>query len=253
MIKYNLKDIRRSIETIICDMKNIINASSKDYQVRIKQFFARINEDDVLNEILRPYLELKIEDKNLGFHNTCGYNIEYTIPENEEIEIACLLQQLNMHVNDKNFLNIFLSMYHKDKHDYNISNFNSDIVSPCFEKIERKLRYKFEDLQEENVQEVDNSKIMIINIKDTNNSNIAINNSTINNIDIFERVKQEIEEKIDNSKDREELLKILKDIKENTGKEETLKEKYNNFVGRLGAYAAIITPFLPKILEALGI
>lgn len=256
-MKFKKIQVKREIEELLSDMDNIVNAASNVFQDRVIQFMNRIGNSDFLIVLFQPYFDMEI-DEIYGFHSyNEGFRIEYKLPVKDDEEIATILQFLKdnfigENVKENHLNNIAHSMYHYDKFDDNISELNYQIISPTFEKLERKLEYKLEDLEEIENNEVDSNFITIISIGNVRDSNIAIDNSNIQQIIKVDELINElsINEQID-SKTKKELFSILNEIKENTSNKRNYIISVIDFIIKFSEQYKILKPIILKIIDFL--
>lgn len=254
-MKFKKVQVKREIEELLSDMDNIVNASSSVFQDRVIQFINRINNSDFLTFLFKPYFDMTI-DETYGFHSyNEGFRIEYKLPVKDDEEIATILQflrdnSIGENVRENHMNNIAHGMYHHNRFDDNISELNDKIISPTFEKLERKLEYKLEDLEEIENNEIDSNSITIISIENVSNSNISIGNSNNQQIIKVDELINElnINEEIDSGA-KDELLNILNEIKENTSNKKNSIISILDFLIKFSEQYKLLRPIVLKIID----
>ena len=254
-MKFKKIQVKREIEELLSDMDNIVNAASNVFQDRVIQFINRIDNSDLLTLLIQPYFNMEINGI-YGFQSyNGGFRIEYKLPVKDDEEIATILQflrdnSIGENVKENHMNNIAHRMYHHDRFDDNISELNYKIISPTFEKLERKLEYKLEDLEEIDNNEVDSNSITIISIGNVHNSNIAIDNSSIQQIIKVDELINElsINDQID-SNTKKELFGILNEIKENTSNKRNYIISIIDFIIKFSEQYKILKPIVLKIID----
>jgi hypothetical protein len=188
-----------------------------------------------LNFIITPYLDLQLDEENVGFINT-GHDIQcdFVIPENDDEEIALILKVLLVFAENDNCIdeNTF-SLYMQNSFDENMHLFNSSIVGPAFRKLMRKLQYKIEDIGAIQKERIESGEITIINIGKitADKSMIAIGkNITQQRGNIFEKIRNEIANNIEDENIKDELLSHLTGIEKNKADKKTFKDYYDKFI-----------------------
>jgi len=248
--------INRAVEEIYECLNNILNTERDQYALRIRQLLKKINDNEVLNYIIKPYLDLELDEEKTGFINT-GHHMKYdfVIPENEDEEIALILKVLKfMAENEDAIEGGPFSIYMKNSYDENLFLFNKNIVEPAFKKLYRKLQYKLEDISSMKSERIEAGDITIINVNHltANNSLIAMGkNINQKNENIFQKIRETINTNIKNDSDRDKLLQVLDETEKNKGDNNLFKQYYDEFLLKLGTYITIIGPFLPYLVEYL--
>jgi hypothetical protein len=253
-MKFDKIQIKRAVEEISECFTNILRSERDQYALRIKQLIKKVNDNEILNYLIIPYLNLKLDEERIGFIKT-GHHIKsnFIIPEDEDEEIALILKVLENMANNENTIDgETLSIYMKDSYDENLFLFKKNIIEPAFNKLYRKLQYKLEDISTKNGEKVEAGDITIINIKEFNaeNSMVAIGKKiTQHNDNIFERIKNELLNNIDNEKDKLELLSYISEMEKNKANKKVFKMYYDKFISKLGIYMSIIGPLLPFLVD----
>ena len=231
-----------------------MNAERDQYALRIKQLFLAVKNNEILNFIITPYLNLQLDEENIGFIGT-GHHIQcdFVIPENEDEEIALILEVLKyMTENETSIEGGPFSIYMKNSYDENLYLFNKNIIEPAFNKLLRKLQYKIEDIGAIQNDKIEAGEITIINIGKitADKSMIAIGkNITQQNENIFEKIKNEIIKNIEDETVKNELLTYLTEMENNKADRKTFKNYYDKFINKLGIYMSIIGPLLPHLVD----
>lgn len=254
-MEFSKRDISRAIEECNEGLENILNADLDNYASRLKQFFSKVDKNLVLHYIIKPYLDLKLDELRAGFNLQCKDN-KVVLPEDDDEEIALILQTLYEMKDNNMSVNIFsYQLYFKRQAYENIILFNKNIVEPAFNKLKRKLRYKIEDIESMEETTIESSKTTIISIGTITATNATIGigeniNQTQSN-NVFENLRNEIEKKVNKADDKALLLKLITEMENSKNDKNTFKEKYCNFIARLGNYVTIISPFLPQLTALL--
>jgi hypothetical protein len=253
-MKYEKRHINRAIGELSECLSNILNAERDQYALRIRQLFLTIKNNEILDFIIKPYLDLQLDEEKVGFIGT-GHSMkcDFVIPENEDEEIALILEVLKfMAENESAVEGGPFSIYMKNSYDENLYLFNQNIVEPAFKKLQRKLQYKIDDISIVQENTIDAGDITIINIGkiDADHSMVAIGkNIKQQNENVFEEIRKEIETKISNEDDKRELLSCIMDMEKNKSDKKLFREYYNKFLTSLGTYMTILGPFLPYLVE----
>jgi hypothetical protein len=253
-MKYEKKHINRAITELTECINNILNAEQDQYALRIKQLLLTIRNNEILNFIITPYLNLQLDDENIGFIKT-GHHIkcDFVIPEDDDEEIALILEVLKrMAENERNIKDGPYSIYMKNSYDENFYLFNKNVVEPAFNKLLRKLQYKIEDIGDIQEDKIEAGEITIINIGKitADKSMIAIGkNISQQNENIFEKIRDDINKNIEDESVRNELLSYLTEMERNKSDKKTFKDYYDKFINKLGVYMSIIGPFLPYLVD----
>jgi hypothetical protein len=253
-MSYEKKHINRAITELSECIANILNTERDQYALRIRQLFLAIKNSEVLNFIITPYLDLQLDEENIGFIGT-GHHMkcDFVIPENEDEEIALILEVLkNMMENESSIEGGPFSIYMKNSYDENLYLFNRNIVEPALNKLLRKLQYKLEDINEISKEKIEAAEITIINIGKitADKSMIAIGKDIKQqNESIFEKIRSEINKKVNEENDKKELLSLLMEMEKNKSNKKNFKVCYDQFISKLGVYMSIIGPFLPYLVD----
>lgn len=235
-------------------LNNILNAARDQYPIRIKQLFATVKNNEVLNFLFQPYFDLELNEEETGFIGT-GHHMKnnFVIPENDDEEIALILNVLKFYGEHEDRINdCTRSVYMQNTYDENLYLFNRNIVEPAFKKLMRKMQYKLEDINATQKEIMEEHEIKIFNIGTINatQSQVAIGeNITQQSESIFEKMKKEINSKIENEKDKEELLSCVTEMERNKNHKEIFRSYYDKFINRLGIYMSIFGPFLPYLVD----
>jgi len=255
-MSFEKKRINRAVEEIHECLNNILNTERDQYALRIRQLLKKINDNEVLNHIIKPYLDLELDEEKTGFINS-GHNwkCDFVIPENEDEEIALILRVLKyMAENEDSIEGGPFSIYMKNSYDENLYLFNKNIVEPAFKKLYRKLQYKLEDISSMRDEIIEAGDITIINVNHltANNSLIAMGkNIKQQDENIFHKIRETINTNIKDDSDRDELLQALDEMERNKEDNSLFKQYYDKFLLKLGTYMTIIGPFLPYLAEYL--
>jgi hypothetical protein len=252
--KFDKKQVNRAVEELTECLNNILKASRGQYPFRIKQLTATIKNNEILDFIIRPYIEMKLDEENTGFIETTNtMKLDMIIPENEDEEIALMLNILIVFAENENIIddNTFrLSMI--NNFDESLSYFNKNYIEPAFKKLHRKLKYKLEDIGAKPSNEINAGDITIINIEhfNANNAMVAMGkNITQQSENIFEKIKNEIQNNVKNENDKTELLSYISEMERNKANKEVFRTYYDRFINKLGTYMAIIGPLLPYLVD----
>jgi hypothetical protein len=255
-MKFEKTNINRAVEEINECLNNILRTERGQYALRIRQLLRKINDNEILNYIIKPYFDLELDEENFGFIGTGHYSkCDFVIPENEDEEIALILRVLKyMAENESTIESGPFSIYMKKTYDENLFLFNQNIVEPAFKKLYRKLLYKLEDITSKEGEKVEAGDITIINVNQltANNSMIALGkNITQQSDNVFEKIRDTINMKIENEDDKNELLQALNEMEKNKADKNKFKQCYDDFLLKIGTYMSIIGPFLPLLFDYL--
>ena len=252
--KFDKKQVNRAVEELKECLNNILNASCDQYPYRIKQLIATIKNNEILDFIIKPYIEMKLDEENIGFIETNhSLKMSMIIPENEDEEIALMLNILIVFAENENIIDehtFRLSMI--NNFDESLYYFNKNYVEPAFKKLHRKLQYKLEDIGAMSSNEINAGDITIINIDrfNANNSMVAMGkNITQRNENIFKKIKNEIQNNVKNENDKAELLSYVSEMERNKENKDLFRVSYDKFINKLGIYMSIIGPLLPFLVE----
>jgi hypothetical protein len=252
--KYEKRQVSRAVEELAECLRNVLKASRDQYPNRIRQLFTAIKKNEVLDIIITPYIEMNIDYEKIGFLETKhSLKMEMVLPENEDEEIALILNILIVFAENESTIDqhtFRLSMI--NNFEESLFNFNETIVEPAFKKLQRKLKYKLEDMGAKPGNEVNTGDIMIINIKEikASKSMVAIGkNITLQNENIFEKIRNEIYNNVENENDKKELLSYISEMEKNKADKEIFRTYYDRFINRLGTYMTIIGPLLPFLVD----
>ena len=236
-MNFNKTKVKREIEEILSDMNNILYASSDVYQDRVIQFINRINNSELLSKLFQPYFDMEVDQK-YGFHiYNGGYRIDYKLAPNDDEEIAIILQflkdnSIGERIRGNHLNNIAHCMYHYNKYDDCVYEFNNKIISPTFDKLNKKIFHKLEDLNLINATEIDQNMITLVAIGDVNNSNIAIGNKIDqNNINVDD---------------------VINEIKNNNMDRRSAFEKLADLIGKFINYYSALKPLLVNVMELIS-
>ena len=249
--------INRAVEEMKECLSNILNSERDQYALRIRQLFRKINDNEILGCIIKPYFDLELDEENTGFIGT-GHHMkcDFIIPENEDEEIALILNVLKYMAENENAIEGGpFSIYMKNSYDENLYLFNKNIVEPAFNKLYRKLQYKLEDINMTKSERVEAGDITIINVSQINatNSMVALGKQITQQYkNIFEETRETINTKIKNENDRNELIQALNEMEKNISDKNTFKQCYDAFILKIGSYMSILAPFLPYLATYLS-
>jgi len=252
--KFDKKQVNRAIEELKECHNNILNTCREQYPHRIKQLIATIKNNEILNFIISPYIDMEFSDTNIGFREVeHSQKLNMIIPENEDEEIALMLKYLILFSKNESIIDDHTSMLSMiSNHNESLSYFNKNYIEPAFRKLLRKLQYKIEDIGAMSSNEIDAGDITIINIEklSANNAMIAIGkNITQQNENIFKKIKNEIQNNVKNENDKAELLSCVSEMERNKANKEIFKNCYDRFINKLGTYMTIIGPLLPYLVD----
>jgi len=252
--KFDKKQVNRAVEELTECLNNILNSNRDQYPYRIKQLINAIKNNEILNLIIKPYIEMKLDEENIGFMETKhSLKLDMIIPENEDEEIALILNILIVFAENENCIdnNTFrLSMI--NNFDESLVYFNKNYVEPAFKKLHRKLKYKLEDIGAMPSDKISAGDVTIINIKhfEAKDSMVAMgSNITQQSENIFEKIKNEIQNNVKEENDKTELLNYIFEMEKNKANKEIFRTYYDRFINRLGIYMTIIGPLLPFLVE----
>jgi len=194
-MKYEKTLINRAVQEINECLINILNTDRSQYALRIRQLFKKIADNEILNFIIKPYLSLKMLEKdNFGIMNDGDiYSYTFAIPEDEDEEIALILEVLRNMADDEKTITSWPSALYKKSREENLNLFNRNIIGPAFIKLQRKLQHKLEDISKLNKERIEADNITIINISGltATNSMIAIGKEiSQQNVNVFEEIKK---------------------------------------------------------------
>ena len=117
-MKYEKENINRAVYELKECLTNILKAERKHYALRIRQLFLSIKNNDILDFIIRPYLELNLDMEKIGFIDAGHPRSDFIIPENEDEEIALILVVLkHMSENESSIEGGTYSLYTKKSYD----------------------------------------------------------------------------------------------------------------------------------------
>jgi hypothetical protein len=251
------KDVYRAVTEVNECINNILQADYNGYVHRLKQLFNTIEKNEILSVMIKPYLDMNLDEENIGFIERQGMPNDFVIPTDEDEEISLIIKVLNiMKDNPDSVFSATFHLYYKTAINDNLILFNRNIIYPALKKLERKLRYKMDDIDDLEGSVIDSSKITLINIANSSNSMIALGNNIhqINKYDsdVFDKIKDVLQENISDVRFQREILELLNEMKNERNNTEEFKTKYNEFITRLGTYITIITPFLPQLVSFIG-
>ena len=252
-MKYEKKNINRAVYELKECLANILNADRNQYDLRIRQLLLTIKNNEIMNTIIMPYLDLNLDMDKFGLIDTGYSQCDFNIPENEDEEISLILQTLKSMTEIEGSIDGWTwSIYNQNSFDENLFLFNKKIIEPAFNKLLRKLQYKLEDISAINEEKIEAGDITIINIKEfkANHSMIAMGkNIKQQSENIFDEIRNEISSKVENENDKNELLSCVNEMEKSKDNKEVFRTFYNKFINRLGIYMRIIGPLLPYLVE----
>lgn len=252
-MKFEKININRAVEEMKECLSNILNSERDQYALRIRQLLKKINDNEILNYIIKPYFDLELDDEKTGFIDT-GHHMkcDFIIPEDEDEEIALILNVLKYMADKEGAIEGGpFSIYMKNSYDENLYLFNKNIVEPAFNKLYRKLQYKLEDINVTNSEKVEAGDITIINVNHLTaiSSMLALGKQITQQYEnIFEEIRKTINTKINNESDRNELIQALNEMERNKADKDLFKQHYDAFILKLGSYMSILAPFLPSLV-----
>jgi hypothetical protein len=253
-MSYEKKHIKRAITELSECITNILNAERDQYATRLRQLFLVIKNNEILDFIISPYINLELDEEKTGFIGTShSMKCDFVIPENDDEEIALILKVLLVFAeNDNSIDDNTFSLYMQNSFDENLYLFNKAIVEPAFRKLMRKLQYKIEDIGAMQNEEIESGEITIINVGKitADKSMIAIGkNITQQNENVFEKIRNEITKNIEDGNVKNELLSYLAEMEKNKADKKIFKHYYDDFINKLGVYMSIIGPLLPYLVD----
>lgn len=249
---FSRKEVTRAIRNINACMSDLLNNTGRTmFYTNIKRFIELIENDRVLNYLLKPFFEININ----GIEEDDGGWIELNIPSNINYQIAYVLKKYKeiLEFIDKDEIHDFL--YFVFKQDTGIENvmiWNKEIVSPCFREIRFRLDDLLEDIPKDDM-EVSLSHMSIINVGNVNNSgNLAIGNDIVqnnNSSDFFENIIKLVNNNVKEEEEREEILEIIEELKENQDNKPKFKEMISKFISKTLEYMPIFKDIWSKLNE----
>jgi hypothetical protein len=249
------RDVIRAIEQFNEASNNLIGSDQHTYSLRINQFFKLIETNHVLNSIISPFLQLEIDQEKYGFKEICG-SAEIVLPEDEDAEIGEILRLLrDNNTRRDSLIVILINVYPGSILELCLQNFFLNCVRPAFNKLERRLRYKQEDLKSA-PDKITDELIRIIQIGKivANNSQVAIGSnieqSKVNDPAIFTDLISAITDKVPASV-QDDLIRLVKGMEASQSDKTSFSAKYNDFIIKAGSYMSIIGPFLPALTKIL--
>ncbi|EPV4647679.1 TPA: hypothetical protein ACSQIM_002738 [Clostridium perfringens] len=250
---FSRKEVTRAIRNINACMSDVLNNTGHTmFHTNIKRFIELIENDKVLNYLLKPFFEININ----GIEKDDGGWIELDIPSNIDYQIAYVLKkykEISESIYKDEIHNFLLMVFKYDTGDKNAMIWNKEIVSPCFREIRFRLDDLLEDIPKDDM-EVSLSHMSIINVGNVNNSgNLAIGNDIVqnnNSSDFFEDIIGLVNKnvKVDEQK---EILEIIKELKENQNNKSKFKEIVTKFISKTAEYTPVFIEIWSKLNEML--
>jgi hypothetical protein len=178
-MKFDEKNIHRSIREFRDLAQNILNANNQLYQDRVEKFVTFIKEDDVIQVVIKPFLEFDINyDQYLTRDKGRWYQI--TLPKSKDKEIGFTLGLLFKSANGE------FEMADWGNRMFNISgsveegimDVNNQLLRPVFQELSNRLDDLIED-KVEGSEKVDAQNLTIVKVGNISatNSNIAVGNN----------------------------------------------------------------------------
>ncbi|MEB3057509.1 hypothetical protein [Bacillus pseudomycoides] len=235
MVVFNQKIVKRSIRNYDRAIDSLLTAGYNLYQVRVKELINLVKTDEVLKEIIGPYLYMKV---NFGkIENESGGWFYIEMPDDKDLQIAYVFQIMERAAKGEFSMDNYAFYIFKDKRiNNNISNWNHQILSPCLQILEDKLR----DLIEEEVENKNGVEAQALNIiNNYGNGNFAIGSGNTQNLTITtqgvsdEIIKKALEQGTITQEQVQDVQIVTEEIVEELGQDSPDEEKLQSFAEKL--------------------
>ncbi|PLR69109.1 hypothetical protein [Bacillus sp. UMB0893] len=241
MRNYEAKDVKRSIRRFEDAAKDILASGYNTYKARIIRFTEITKNDQVINSIVGPLYDIKVNFDQIHYKSPGGEWVEeIRLPTDINIQLAYVVQIFDSVSLGKISLDSLTFDIYVNKNIWsNINSWLHEIVEPCL----RELLYRLNDLIEDEVEgkeEITSSSLQIFNygsITASQGSNIAMGKDIQQTV-TYKNITNEIMERVRNEKtvseDKlEEVEQITNEIQEEINKPDPSQSKLKQFAGKL--------------------
>lgn len=239
-MSFTSKEVMRSIREFQHAVEDVLEASHITYQEKVNYLMNLIENDKVLNNIVGPYLQLKIDRDAIEYPHGMRYRMRPKLPINKDERIAYVLQVLYDSYKGKYKMEAYaFEIYRQTRIVENLYRWNDEFFMPCVRELFTKLNDLIEDQVKDN-NEIHPSSLQIINygsITAHAGANIALGHQIVQSITQRDVVKDIVEEALQQnaiSQDNKELLeKLCNNLKEELDKENADQNKLKEFAKAL--------------------
>lgn len=241
MENFIAKDVKRSVRKFEDAVQDILNSGYNTYKARIIRFIEITKNDPVINSIVSPLYDIKVDFDQIHYKSPGGDWVEeLRLPTDIDKQLAYVLQIFDsVASNELSLENLTFEIYINKNIWSNINSWIIEVVQPCL----RELLYRLNDLIEDEVEgkdEIKSSSLQIFNygpITASQGSNIALGKDIQQTV-TYKNITNEIMDKVRNEKtvseDKlEEVEQISNDIQEEINKPEPSQSKLKQFAGKL--------------------
>ena len=261
-MNFKKKRIERSVREFRDLIQNILSANSQLYQDRIEKLVTFIKQDEVMQWLIQPFLEIELDYEDHVKKNKGGWT-ELSLPQSKDDEIAFTLSLLVASVeNDFDMKNWAFQNFNKKSVSEGIYELNQQLLRPTFKEIFNRLDDLMEDVVEDK-NEIDAANLTIIKVGNINatNSNVAVgqNNKQKVQIGLKDEIVKELLEKGIEFKKIESISSDLDNFIEEAQKDNPDEGKLKKFfkpifdVGKQVAANVITGVFQkPEVIAAIS-
>lgn len=144
-MSFSGKEVRRAVRDFNNAANDLSNASFQDFQSRINRFVRMINDNSVINQIVKPLLELPLDLSQIEQTYPNGM-LKLVLPENMEEQIAYVVQLLHRsYRKEDSLLNYAHSVFQDRRHNDVILKLNAQIIEPFLRELLNRLGDLVED------------------------------------------------------------------------------------------------------------
>jgi hypothetical protein len=240
MSDFSAKEVKRSIRNFESAAQDVINSTYQTYKARIARFVEIAQKDRVINSIISPLLEMKIDFDKIHISRNGFWIDELKLPTDLDVQIAYVLQMFNLVAKGEISLeNITHSIYKHKRFEDNIVMWLRDVAHPCL----RELSYRLNDLVEDEVtgkEAISTAALQIFNygsITASQGSSVAIGKDIQQSIS-YKNVANEImdivrTERIVSEEKLPEVEEVANEIEEEINKSDPSPSKLKQLAGKL--------------------
>jgi hypothetical protein len=230
---FSSKKVKRSIRKFQRKVTNLSNAGHQVYQTRINELVNLINGNEIINYIVGSYFEIEVDFDEI--ENNRGGWINLNLPEEEDLQIAYVFQILKKSKEGEFRIADYAHHIFRNKNlNYNINEWNTQILIPCLQTVLDKLNDLIED-EVEGKDVVSSSQLSIINYGDISaeQGNIALGKEITQKVEIDNIsdiiVERAVEKNVISEEEREKVRKVSKTVEEELKKDFPSKSKLKSF------------------------
>ncbi|PEB10417.1 hypothetical protein [Bacillus thuringiensis] len=234
MVVFNQQMVKKSIKNYDRAINSLLTAGYNLYQARVKELINLVKTDQILKEVIGPYLYMKVNFEKVENESGGWFYIE--MPEEEDLQIAYVFQVMERAAKGEFSMDNYAFYIFKDTQiNNNLYDWNHQILLPCLQILEEKL----ESLIEEEVENKDGIEAQALNIiNNYGNGNFAVGSGNTQNLTITtqgvsdEIIKKALEQGTITQDQVKDVQSITGEIVEELGQDSPDGEKLQSFAAK---------------------